>query len=91
MRFLIQPPENTKFNISSEGGAAVLAPDGHAFSFSTLDTNEQSLLWVQTVGNVSAKPLAGTEGATCLQILIFDIHYSRIGEQRWLSGDPNFK
>ena len=39
MRFLIQPPENTQFNISSEGGAAVLAPDGHAISFTLPTTN----------------------------------------------------
>jgi serine/threonine protein kinase len=62
MRFQIQPPENTQFNVSSEGGPAVFAPDGRAISFYAVNTNGESHLWVQTVGNVSAKPLAGTEG-----------------------------
>jgi eukaryotic-like serine/threonine-protein kinase len=64
MRFQIQPPENTQLNVSSEGGPAVLAPDGHALCFSAINTSAESLLYVQTVGNLSAKPLPGTVGGT---------------------------
>jgi eukaryotic-like serine/threonine-protein kinase len=64
MRFQIQPPENTRFNVSSEGGPAVLSPDGHAISFLSVDPTGGGHLWIQKVGSTSAKPLAGTEWAT---------------------------
>ena len=64
MRFEIQPPQDTRFNVSSEGGPAVLAPDGHAFSFIAVDTKGETLLWVQNVGSTSGKPLAGTNWAS---------------------------
>jgi serine/threonine protein kinase len=64
MRFVIPPPENMEFNVSTEGCPPVLAPNGHAIAFCAVDEKGQSLLWVQPVGSLSAKVLAGTEGAT---------------------------
>jgi eukaryotic-like serine/threonine-protein kinase len=64
-RFTIAPPPNATF-IAGNGGNVepALAPDGKSVAFTARDAGGNILLWVRALDELSAQPLAGTEGAT---------------------------
>ncbi len=57
-RFTIPPPENTTLV-----DAPVVSPDGQRIVFAAMDPNTTTTLWVRPLDSLSAKQLAGTEGA----------------------------
>jgi eukaryotic-like serine/threonine-protein kinase len=60
VRFLIHPPENSYIN--AEGHAAV-SPDGRHLTFVAPGSNGKDVLWVRSFDSLTARSLAGTEGA----------------------------
>jgi hypothetical protein len=65
LRAYIPPPEKINFAFNSDiAGPAVIAPDGSAIAFVADDTEGKHQLWVRELSAKSARPLAGTEGAT---------------------------
>ncbi len=62
-RFSILPPEGTSFPTVSVGGAPAVSPDGRLIAF-VAEGPKGRLLWVRSLDTFSARPLAGTEGAS---------------------------
>src|SRR6202171_5556765 len=60
VRFLIHPPENSYIN--AEGRVAV-SPDGRHLTFVAPGSNGKDVLWVRSFDSLTARSLAGTEGA----------------------------
>jgi Tol biopolymer transport system component len=60
VRFLIHPPANSYIKV--EGRAAV-SPDGHHLTFVAPGSNGKDVLWVRSFDSLTARSLAGTEGA----------------------------
>ncbi len=56
------PPKDTRF----DGGTSVpaLSPDGQRLVFVGVGEDGKSSLWVRTLSDLTAQPLAGTEGST---------------------------
>lgn len=64
-RFLIYPPENSRFNLlGPEAGPAVVSPDGKKVAF-VATTTVRRTLWVRSLDSVPPEQLSGTEGAMC--------------------------
>ena len=65
VRFTIPPPLNTTFNFGSAVPAPpALSPDGKRIAFGARDASGRTLLWVRPLDGLTARVLAGTEGAT---------------------------
>jgi len=60
LRFLVYPPPNS--SIDAEADAA-LSPDGNHLAFVAEDLTGKEILWIRSFDSLSARPLAGTEGA----------------------------
>jgi Tol biopolymer transport system component len=61
----IAPPENRRFgSIGYTGAWPAISPDGQAIAFPAVDDGGQTMLWLRSLDSVSARPLAGTEGAS---------------------------
>jgi len=60
VRFLVFPPEHSYINAAA--GAAV-SPDGRSLAFVAADSAGKEILWVRPFDSLTARPLAGTEGA----------------------------
>ncbi len=57
-------PEETTFSLEpSSPGVVAVAPDGSQIAYSATDQMGTTLLWVRRVGDLSARPLPGTDGA----------------------------
>jgi serine/threonine protein kinase/Tol biopolymer transport system component len=65
--FPVFPPENTVFaaaaNTTVNVPSFALSPDGHSLVFSAEAPGAKPMLWVRALDHVSARQLAGTEGA----------------------------
>jgi serine/threonine protein kinase len=65
----IAAPENRHFSFNTDFGSwngwPAISPDGHAVAFPATDDNGKTTLWLRSLDAVaSARPLAGTEGAS---------------------------
>jgi serine/threonine protein kinase len=62
----IPPPEKTSFNLNYDdsAGPAVVSSDGSHFAFVASDVQGRRQVWVRALSEPSARPLAGTDGAT---------------------------
>ena len=60
--FVLHPPDGSQFEFRSMAPMPALSPDGRHLAFVAL-RNSTPVLWVQTVGEPAARPLAGTEDA----------------------------
>jgi serine/threonine protein kinase/Tol biopolymer transport system component len=60
LRFLVYPPENSSINAAAD---AALSPDGSHLAFVAADMTGKEILWVRSFDSLTARPLAGTEGA----------------------------
>jgi dipeptidyl aminopeptidase/acylaminoacyl peptidase len=60
LRFLVYPPENSSINAAAD---AAVSPDGSHVAFVAPDTTGKEILWVRSLDSLTARPLAGTEGA----------------------------
>ena len=66
LRFLVYPPENSSMNAVAD---AAVSPDGSHLAFVASDTTGKEILWVRSLDSLTARPLAGTEGAV-LSLLV---------------------
>ncbi len=67
-RFTIAPPENTSFGGPAAGGTGsatqvAVSPDGQHIVF-VAGTRPSYRLWLRPIANVTATPIAGTDGGT---------------------------
>ena len=60
LRFLVFPPANSSINAEAD---AALSPDGSHLAFVAADLTGKEILWIRSFDSLSARPLAGTEGA----------------------------
>jgi eukaryotic-like serine/threonine-protein kinase len=60
VQFLVFPPENSYMNTAAN---AAVSPDGHDLAFVAADSTGKELLWLRPLDSLTARPLAGTEGA----------------------------
>src|SRR6202171_5362148 len=60
VRFLIHPPENSYINAV---GRMAVSPDGRHLAFVAPGSNGKDVLWVRSFDSLTARSLAGTEGA----------------------------
>ena len=59
VRFQIVAPDNL-----TEVGPPTISPDGRTIAFEATDEKGATLIWVRSMDDLQARPLAGTEGAT---------------------------
>jgi serine/threonine protein kinase len=60
----ILPPEKTQFRGSADQGLEAISPDGRYLVFSARSSDDKTQLWLRPLDSLSAKPLAGTDGAS---------------------------
>jgi Tol biopolymer transport system component len=59
------PPEKSEFDVSGVNcGALTISPDGRHATFPAKDADGKMALWLRSLGELGAKPIAGTQGAT---------------------------
>jgi len=64
VRSYLPPPAETGFEFTGDyAGPPTLSPDGTAVAFCARGPKERPSLWVQPLGDLTAKKLEGTEGA----------------------------
>jgi hypothetical protein len=64
IRAFLPPPEGTRFELTGDdAGPPVLSPDGANVAFVAIGSDGLSRVWVRSLDNFTARPLAGTEGA----------------------------
>ncbi len=64
--FSIVPPENTAFAATPNSATALqfaVSPNGRSIAFLAASTGSLPRIWIRDLGSVSARPLAGTDGA----------------------------
>ena len=65
LRSFLPPPANTGFDLTGDySGPPVLASDGSAVAFCARPKGGQNSIWVHSFGELSARKLDGTEGAS---------------------------
>ena len=65
IRASILPPEKSTFSFGSlNSGPVAISRDGRLLTFVARTPDGRALLWVQPLDAVSARPMAGTEGAS---------------------------
>jgi predicted Ser/Thr protein kinase len=62
IRFQIDPPLNGQFAFGNGVGGIALSPDGRSLAF-VAAAGGKTMLWVRPLGDIAARPIAGTEGA----------------------------
>jgi Tol biopolymer transport system component/tRNA A-37 threonylcarbamoyl transferase component Bud32 len=60
VRFLVLPPENSYINAAAH---AAVSPDGRQLAFVAADSTGKDVLWVRSLDSLTARSLAGTDGA----------------------------
>jgi len=65
IRALLPPPEGAEYFLGGrQPGPVAVAPDGSRMVFAARDEAREVRLWVRPLGEESARPLTGTEGAS---------------------------
>ena len=65
LRLFLPPPEQTSFDFTGDfSGPPVINEEGTAVAFCARSPKERSAIWVQTLGELTARKLEGTEGAS---------------------------
>ncbi len=63
-RAFIPAPEETVFALdASSPGTVAVSPDGNQMAFSAIDDVGDTLLWIRRMGDLTARPIPGTDGA----------------------------
>ena len=61
----INPPSTATFNLLGENcGSLTISPDGRLVTFSAKDEKGTQTLWMRPLGEIAARPIAGTENAS---------------------------
>jgi serine/threonine protein kinase len=61
----VLPPEKSEFDLSGINcGSRTVSPDGRQSTFSAKGPDGKMMLWLRSLGELGAKPIAGTQGAT---------------------------
>ncbi len=64
VRSSLLPPEKTTYHfVSDAAGPPALSPDGLQIAFTARETSGKTFLWVRSLDSLTARELAGTEGA----------------------------
>jgi Tol biopolymer transport system component len=62
VRAMILPPQGAQFTpVGTQGGPAVLSPDGRRLAFAASGADGRPRLWVQSLDSPVAQPLTGTD------------------------------
>jgi serine/threonine protein kinase/Tol biopolymer transport system component len=65
VRFQVTAPEGASFNVvGRDAGPVVVSPDGGRLAFIATTSEGRKLLFVRSLDNLRAEPLAGTDGAS---------------------------
>jgi len=65
LRSFLPPPNEAGFDFTGDfSGPPVLAPDGSTVAFCARSPKERNSIWVQSLSDISAKKLDGTDGAS---------------------------
>ncbi len=61
----LAPPEKVELDVSGANcGSLTVSPDGRLATFPAKDADGKMVLWLRSLGEPGAKPIAGTQGAT---------------------------
>ncbi|MEX1243819.1 MAG: protein kinase [Thermoanaerobaculia bacterium] len=61
----VLPAEKSELQLSDAGcGSLTVSPDGRLLTFAAKDADGKTLLWLRPTGELAAKPIPGTQGAT---------------------------
>ncbi len=61
----VLPAEKSELQLSEAGcGSLTVSPDGRLITFSAKDADGKTLLWLRPTGELAARPIPGTHGAT---------------------------
>ncbi len=61
----VLPPEKSEFDVAGANcGSLTVSPDGRRATFAAKGADGKMVLWLRSVGELSSKPIPGTEGAT---------------------------
>jgi Tol biopolymer transport system component len=64
IRSSIMPPEKEKFDFYGNfSGPPIISPDGKRIVFAAKDSSDNRMLYLRSLDDIDAHPLAGTEGA----------------------------
>ncbi len=64
MRSFLLPPEKFDFELAGiNGGSVTISPDGRQTTFAAKGPEGKIVLWLRSLGDLTAKPIPGTEGA----------------------------
>ena len=64
VKFIVQPPPGGFFTVGGRVGAAgAVSPDGRRIAFTAREASGQIRLWIRGIDELTAIPLAGTDGA----------------------------
>jgi serine/threonine protein kinase len=65
LRSFLPPPAEEGFDFTGDAsGPPVITPDGSAIAFCARNQKERNSIWVQSLSDLAAKKLEGTEGAS---------------------------
>jgi tRNA A-37 threonylcarbamoyl transferase component Bud32 len=58
-------PEKSELQLADAGcGSLTVSPDGRLITFAARDADGKTSLWLRAIGELAAKPIPGTQGAT---------------------------
>ncbi len=64
MRSFLLAPDKSDFELAGiNGGSLTISPDGRQTTFAAKGPDGKVLLWLRSLGDLTARPIAGTEGA----------------------------
>jgi Tol biopolymer transport system component len=63
--FPIPPPQGARFLLSVENTSSAVSPDGSRIAFAAADEQGRRI-WIRALGELEARPLAGTDNATSM-------------------------
>jgi Tol biopolymer transport system component len=65
IRSFLLPEEKSEFDLTGANcGSLTVSPDGRRVTFATKGADGKMVLWLRSLGDLAAKPIPGTQGAT---------------------------
>ena len=63
IKFDVNPPEGSQFDLINNYGGSAISPDGRTLAFVATNAKRESLLYVRPLESLEARALPGTDGA----------------------------